>query len=350
MIENGDKYKCVDLFSGAGGLTIGFIKANFNILFSTDYDSDCAAVHKRNMPSIPFHLGDIYNVTEAILTHYIKTDVDVLIGGPPCQGFSTIGARASSNEEKRNRFDPRNTLFKQYIRILNFLRPKFFLMENVKGILTRDKGRIFEEIKDSFSKTGYDFNYVILNAADFGVPQIRERVFFYGNRVGIHMTPPARICGDGLEPYHTVMEAIGDLADENVKALNHVPLKHGEINIRRYKLIPEGGRMPEDKLPPELYRKNFGNTFKRLDRNKPSLTMVPGHNAFPIHPWLHRSLTVREAARIQMFPDDFEFMGNRQKQCMQVGNAVPIGLSYQWAKHIYTILDEYYQKESIQLH
>lgn len=342
MIKNGSKYTCVDLFSGAGGLTIGFTKANFKVLLSTDFDSDCAEVHKKNMPKIPFLLGDIYNLSEELLDQYINTDVDVLIGGPPCQGFSTIGARVSSNEERRKRFDPRNTLFKQYIRILNYIKPKFFLMENVKGIMTRDKGKIFEEIKQAFSDTGYDFNFVILNAADYGVPQIRERVFFYGNRVGIKMTPPTKICGEGLKPYHTVLEAIGDLADENVKALNHVPLNHGEINIRRYALIPEGGRMPEDKLPPELYRKNFGSTFKRLDRNKPSLTMVPGHNAFPIHPWLNRSLTVREAARIQMFPDDFEFMGNRQKQCMQVGNAVPIGLSYEWAKHIKTMLEGYY--------
>lgn len=345
MIENGSKYTVVDLFSGAGGFTIGFAKANYKILLSTDFDEDCAKAHQKNMPTIPFLLGDIYDLTEEMIDKYVNTDVDVLIGGPPCQGFSTIGARVSSNEERRKRFDPRNTLFKQYIRVLNYIKPKFFLMENVRGIMTRDKGKIFEEIRTTFAATGYEFNYVVLNAADYGVPQIRERVFFYGNRVGVKMTPPIAKYGKGKKPYHTVLEAIGDLAYDNVKAMNHVPLNHGEINIRRYMLIPEGGRMPEEKLPPELYRKNFGSTFKRLDRNKPSLTMVPGHNAFPIHPWLHRSLTVREAARIQMFPDDYEFMGNRQKQCMQVGNAVPIGLSYEWAKHIKNLLDDYYKNE-----
>lgn len=345
MISNGSKYTCVDLFSGAGGFTIGFTKADFKVLLSTDFDEDCAKCHLKNMPSIPFLLSDIYNLTEEVLDKFIKTDVDILIGGPPCQGFSTIGARASSNEERRKKFDPRNTLFRQYIRVLNYLKPKFFLMENVRGIMTKDKGKIFDEIKATFADTGYDFNYVVLNAADYGVPQIRERVFFYGNRIGKKMSPPKAMYGEGKMPYHTVLEAIGDLADDNVKALNHVPLKHGEINIRRYALIPEGGRMPEDKLPPELYRKNFGNTFKRLDRNKPSLTMVPGHNAFPIHPWLNRSLTVREAARIQTFPDDYEFQGNRQKQCMQVGNAVPIGLSYEWAMSIKTLLDEYYNEQ-----
>ncbi len=342
MIKNGKKYTVVDLFSGAGGFTIGFAKADYKILLSTDFDDDCANVHKTNMPDIPFLHGDIYNLSEDILDQYNCTDVDVLIGGPPCQGFSTIGARVSSDEERRKRFDPRNTLFKQYVRVLNHIKPKFFLMENVRGLITRDKGTIFEEIKRTFAETGYDFNYVILNAADFGVPQIRERVFFYGNRVGIKMTPPVKTHGEGLLPYKTVLEAIGDLADENVVANNHSALNHGEINIRRYALIPEGGRMPEDKLPPELYRKNFGNTFKRLDRNQPSLTMVPGHNAFPIHPWLNRSLTVREAARIQTFPDDFIFCGSRQKQCMQVGNAVPVVLSNVWAEHIKTLLDEYY--------
>ena len=344
MIKNGSKYTVVDLFSGAGGFTIGFTKADYNILLSTDFDSDCAKAHEFNMPEIPFLLGDIHDLKEDILDKYVNTEVDVLIGGPPCQGFSTIGARVSSNEERRKRFDPRNTLFKEYIRILNYIKPKFFLMENVRGIMTRDKGQIFEEIKRTFAETGYEFNYVVLNAADYGVPQIRERVFFYGNRIGVKMTPPKATHGAGLTPHKTVLEAIGDLADENTVAENHVPLNHGEINIRRYALIPEGGRMPEDKLPPELYRKNFGSTFKRLDRHKPSLTMVPGHNAFPIHPWLHRSLTVREAARIQTFPDDFIFQGNRQKQCMQVGNAVPVQLSYEWAKHIKKMLDDYYNE------
>lgn len=329
----------MDLFSGAGGFLLGFVQAGFKVLLSTDFDSDCASVHKLNMPSIPFLQSDIYDLTEAKVATLIDEDVDVLIGGPPCQGFSTIGARASSKAEVRNRKDPRNTLFKQYIRILGYLKPKCFLMENVKGILTKDKGLIFQQIQAEFAKTGYSLNFVILNAADYGVPQLRERVFFYGTRLDIAMTPPLKTHGDNRLPYATVLDAIGDLADNPPNVKNHEPLKHGEINIRRYKLIPEGGRMPEDKLAPELYRKNFGSTFKRLHRNKPSLTMVPGHNAFPIHPWLHRSLTVREAARIQTFPDSFVFCGSRQKQCMQVGNAVPVKLSFAWAKHISDILD-----------
>lgn len=338
-------YKIVDLFSGAGGFQIGFERQGFEVVLSTDFDSDCETVHKINRPNVPFLRMDIHDLSEDIISKYIteNEEIDVLIGGPPCQGFSTIGKRISSDPVKRNAFDPRNTLFREYIRILKYLKPKFFVMENVQGLLTRDKGRIFEEIKNRFTETGYDFNYVILNAADYGVPQIRNRVFFYGNRIGVKMHPPVPGFGEktGI-PYKTVGETINDLADvDNDPVINHVPLKHGEINIRRYALIPEGGRLPEDNLPPELYRKNFGNTFKRLHRNKPSLTMVPGHNAFPIHPWLNRSLTVREAARIQSFPDDYVFAGPRQKQCMQVGNAVPPLLAEAWAKYIKKELDIY---------
>lgn len=333
------QYTVVDLFSGAGGFLLGFQKAGFEIVLSTDFDKDCAAVHETNLPGIPFICSDIYNLSNEELKKHIKDEVDILIGGPPCQGFSTIGARASSKKEIRDRIDPRNTLFKQYVRVLEYLRPKIFLMENVKGILTKDKGTVLNDIKESFRNAGYSINYIILNAADFGVPQIRERVFFFGSRLNIEITAPLPTHGEGRLPYNTVMDAIGNLGEDYIHTPNHQPLKHGDINIRRYMLIPEGGRMPEDKLPPELYRKNFGNTFKRLDRNKPSLTMVPGHNAFPIHPWLHRSLTVREAARIQMFPDDYIFCGARQKQCMQVGNAVPVGLSYAWAVHLRNILD-----------
>lgn len=341
------KYKIVDLFSGAGGFQIGFEREGFEVMLSTDFDEDCEKVHKLNRPDIPFLKIDVHELTEEILNKYVDgNEIDVLIGGPPCQGFSTIGKRISSDPSKRKEADPRNTLFKEYIRILKYLKPKFFLMENVVGLLTRDKGEIFREIERTFRDTGYEFNHVILNAAEYGVPQIRNRVFFFGNRIGVKMQPPIAICdGSAEKPYKTVGQSISDLAKKEAdKKINHVPLRHGEINIKRYSLIPEGGRLPENELPPELFRKNFGNTFKRLHRDKPSLTMVPGHNAFPIHPWLNRSLTVREAARIQTFPDDYIFVGPRQKQCMQVGNAVPPLLAQSWARYIKGELDKYYEE------
>lgn len=340
-----EKYKVIDLFSGAGGFLLGFEKEDFDIVLSTDFDKDCEEVHRTNRPNIPFVRADIRTLTNEEIDKYLNgAEIDVLIGGPPCQGFSTIGNRVSSDPERRTKYDPRNDLFREYIRILNHVQPKMFVMENVKGIKTRDGGKIFEEIQRQFKETGYDFNCITLNAADYGVPQFRERVFFYGTRINQKFEAPLATHGDGKKPYEVVLSAIGDLADKGTEVANHVPLKHGEINVRRYQLIPEGGRLPENDLPPELYRKNFGNTFKRLDRNKPSLTMVPGHNAFPIHPWLDRSLTVREAARIQTFPDDYIFCGRRDKQCMQVGNAVPVKLANAWARRAKEVLDRYYGK------
>lgn len=344
------KFTVVDLFSGAGGFEVGFEGSGFNIVFSTDFDAQCEKVHLKNRPKIPFLRADIHDLDEATLRQYVPCDLDVLVGGPPCQGFSTIGKRISSDPKKRAQKDPRNTLFKEYIRVLKTLSPKFFLMENVVGLMTREKGSIFSEIKKTFAATGYRFNYVVLNAADYGVPQIRKRIFFYGSRVDVNIVPPKPTHSEtgegGLKRWRTVGDVITDLAElTDDESFNHVALKHGEINVRRYKMIPEGGRMPEGKLPPELYRKNFGNTFKRLARNRPSLTMVPGHNAFPIHPWLHRSLTVREAARIQTFPDDYILVGGRQHQCTQVGNAVPPLLAKAWATQINAALKTYYAKE-----
>lgn len=337
-----NKYKVMDLFSGAGGFLLGFEKEGFDIILSTDFDEDCEKVHKINRPNIPFVRADIRTLSNEKIDELLNGQtVDVLIGGPPCQGFSTIGNRVSSDPERRTKYDPRNDLFREYIRILNHLQPKVFVMENVKGIKTRDGGTIFEEIQRQFKETGYDFNCITLNAADYGVPQYRERVFFYGTRIGVDFEAPIPTHGENRNPYNIVLDAIGDLANKGEEVSNHIPLKHGEKNIRRYQLIPEGGRLPENDLPADLYRKNFGNTFKRLDRNKPSLTMVPGHNAFPIHPWLDRSLTVREAARIQTFPDDYIFSGRRDKQCMQVGNAVPVQLANAWAKQVKGVLDNY---------
>lgn len=139
------KFTAVDLFSGAGGLELGFEKAGFDIVFSTDFDEYCEKVHLLNRPNIPFLKIDIHNLDAATIDKYVSKQVDVLIGGPPCQGFSTIGKRISSDPQKRIQSDPRNTLFKEYIRILKYLKPKFFLMENVEGLMTRDHGAIFEE-------------------------------------------------------------------------------------------------------------------------------------------------------------------------------------------------------------
>lgn len=342
------KYTLIDVFSGIGGFHNGFLNTNcFEMLLAADFNQDCEIFHKINHPELPFEKIDLSKIDEK---QYWEekgiAEVDVLIGGPPCQGFSTIGNRASSNSQKREKYDIRNNLIGHFINHVRVLRPKYFIMENVRGLTTYKNGDFFEDVLEEFNSIpGYKIDYKILNAADYGVPQIRHRTFVFGNRIGYdeNSAPEPDHFENGINgsKWKTVGKAINDLVGKENEIENHSPLNHKPKNIARYQLIPEGGRMPEDKLSPELYRKNFGSTFKRLHREKPSLTMVPGHNAFPIHPILDRSLTVREAARIQTFPDNLIFTGNRQSQCIQVGNAVPPLLAEKWANHVIKILDEY---------
>ncbi len=333
-------YKAIDLFSGAGGLHIGFEEAGFDIKLCIDNDNLVERTHKRNFSNIPMINRDIRTVPSSEIKSYLDDGtVDVIIGGPPCQGFSTIGKRVSSDPEKRAKHDPRNELVLTYARIIRELRPKFIVMENVKGILTLQDGAYLQNVLNQLHEAGYAAEYKLINMADYGVPEIRERVIIIGNRVGLPVEFPkpdhSDNSDDGLPMWNNCWDVIKDLEPlGDMPEFNHVALKHTEKNIARYKLIPEGGRLPESDLPPELYRKNFGNTYKRLSRQRPALTMVPGNDAFPIHPTLHRSLTVREAARIQTFPDNIIFEGNRRQQGHQVGNAVPPVFSEKLAKFI----------------
>lgn len=327
----------IDLFSGAGGLHMGFEAAGFAIKLCIDNDNLVERTHKRNFPNIPIINRDIRKVFAEEIKSYIgENTLDVVIGGPPCQGFSTIGHRVSSDPKKRYAHDARNELVLVYANLIKKLRPKFIVMENVKGILTLDKGAYLKGVMELLQDAGYNAEYRLINMADYGVPEIRYRVIILGNRVGLPVKFPKKDHSDnpddGLPAWNSCGSILADLTDlPDMPEFNHVALKHTKKNIDRYKLIPQGGRLPEDKLPPELYRKNFGNTFKRLDPNRPALTMVPGNDAFPIHPTLNRSLTVREAARIQTFPDWIIFEGNRRQQGHQVGNAVPPMFSHKLA-------------------
>jgi len=329
----------IDLFCGAGGLHIGFEQSGFDIKLCIDNNALVEKTHKRNFPNIPMINRDICAVQVDEMRNFIENSIDVIIGGPPCQGFSTIGKRASSDPQKRQGSDSRNELVLTYAHIISELKPKFIVMENVKGILTMKNGSYLDTVLTKLRQAGYNVDYKLINMADYGVPQIRERVIILGNSLGLPVEFPiadhAETPVDNLKPWADCWSVISDL--ENVgdnPSFNHVALKHTPPIIERYKLIPEGGRLPEDSLPAEIYRKNFGNTYKRLSRKRPALTMVPGNDAFPIHPTLNRSLTVREAARIQTFSDDMIFEGNRRQQGHQVGNAVPPLFSYKLAKFI----------------
>ena len=334
-----NKLKVIDLFCGAGGFTLGFIKHNYNIQLAVDIDSYCKKVYELNLPKINFIKSDLSLLNKKI---FKGLNPDIVVGGPPCQGFSTIGSRISSIKKKRKKKDIRNNLVFSFIDHIKFLKPKIFLMENVNGIITREGGSIFKKLLLKIKRIGYRYEIFNLDAVNYGVPQFRKRVFIIGTKISNYkLSAPIITHGDELwlNKQNNVYSAIKDLSKiESEESINHIPLKHKPTNLKRYKLIPEGGRLPENKLSKEIYRKNFGNTFKRLHRNKPSLTMVPGHNAFPIHPWLNRSLTVREAARIQTFSDDYIFVGPRHEQCIQVGNSIPVKLAESWAKEIRKIV------------
>jgi DNA (cytosine-5)-methyltransferase 1 len=326
-----NKYTFIDLFTGAGGLYRGFKNAGMEHLLSVEIWKPAIDTLKSNYPDIELYEGDIRKLDAEKLQEYLQgRECDVLVGGPPCQGFSTIGKRLEK--------DPRNELVFEFIRIVNTVRPKFFIMENVKGLLSASKGIMRELIIEEFAKIGYKNTISsVLCAADYNVPQMRQRVFFFGVRDDVQL--PAELAFPVIsEKKVTVGEAIMDLMGKENEIPNHIPMKHNETVTKRIECIPEGGGIPKEGLPEDVAYgsrsdyannklKNFSHVYKRLDRSKQATTMVPGHNAFPLHPVANRSLTVREAARIQTFPDDVVFSGSRQEQCIQVGNAVPVKLA-----------------------
>ena len=331
----------IDLFAGAGGLSVALKNSGFDIVLANEINERFAETHNYNFPEVPLIVKDINEVTgEEIRSIIGNEEVDLIVGGPPCQGFSVFGKRRFINTQDYDPHkDPRNFLVYQYIRIVKEIQPKFFFMENVKGFTNLDKGLFVEEVKKQFRDLGYENIWCeVVCAADYGVPQDRYRMFMIGNRLGIDFQKPEpshHPIGSGLEPeYTTVGDAIMDLVGKENQVPNHVPLVHKPIVAARYGYVKEGSKLNVADLPPELAvatRKdaktgivsNYSHVYKRLARNKPSTTMVPGHNAFPIHPTLNRTLTAREAARIQTFPDTHVFFGTRQEQCIQVGNAVP---------------------------
>lgn len=309
----------ISLFTGAGGLDIGFIEAGYTEILASDIMPQAKESYNANYPQTTFLLKDICQVTvEEIRQLTNNQTVDVIIGGPPCQGFSNMG--------NKNSADPRNMLFENYVRIVNTLQPRCFLFENVKGLYTMFEGRFFKKVVSSFLSIGYNVHFSLIDSSNYGVPQKRERVIIVGSRIDKPFKFPAysNESYGKIHSYANVGNAINDLMDKGEEIPNHIPLSHSDKVIQRYRLIPEGGKLPKpEELPEEIRRKGFGTTYVRLHRQKLSPTIVPGNNALPVHPVLDRSLTPREAARIQTFPDDYIFKGDRRSQCIQVGNAVP---------------------------
>lgn len=314
--------KVLSLFSGCGGLDLGLTRSGHEIVYASDIDQDCVKTYEHNIGEI--HLEDVKDINCKQLPKY-----DLLVGGFPCQGFSIANLY-------RHEKDERNELYLQIVRILNETRPKYFLAENVPGILNLASGKIAQIIEKEFSEIGknegfkgYDVKKYVLNAANYGVPQNRRRVIFLGISKKIdeysrnvffkNFPPPITNSKDqstGLPKLKSLRDAIGDLPDIGSKKskgiLNHISTKH-KVKINGY----------------------IGN--RKLDWEMPSPTIVgrgggTGGPVIAVHPNLKRRFSVRETARIQTFPDDFEFFGSTSSQYRQIGNAVAVDFAYHIGK------------------
>ena len=299
----------VDLFCGAGGLSKGLEMAGLEGICGLDWFNEACMTYNRNFDH-PFINGDIKDSEnkkkfyETVRKQLNGRHLDIVAGGFPCQGFSMAGNRIVD--------DPRNSLYKELIEIVGELQPNFVICENVKGLRTMLGGLVEKKIIADFKEIGYDMNVATLCAADYYTPQKRERVIFIGNRKGLTNFHPKPILSP--KEYITTGQAIGDLINHPVDpAFNHVPTIHSEDMARRIMETPEGK---------SLY-KGYSDAWKKCPWNAPSCTIKENHGGVNLHPKLPRVLTAREMARLQSFPDDFIFEGKKNKQLVQIGNAVP---------------------------
>lgn len=337
------EFRVLDLFCGAGGLSWGLHKnKNFQTLVALDFDAEAANTFKKNMPETEVMVGDITDkaVKDKIIRLAKEKKINMIAGGPPCQGYSMKG-------KKLGLADPRNFLFREYLNIVEELQPEVFVIENVKGLLISSNGWFRDEIIQSIEKLGYHVEHGILNAADFGVPQSRERAIFICSKKKPIPLPKAK-----TKNRTTVRDAISDLAYLNSgegafqqdyqkkpesdyqklmrkrsKMLyNHKASNHKDVAIEKLKLIPpEQGK---EYLPTEMIGKQkFKTTWGRLKWDEVSPTIDTrfdaSSNGTNNHPFLHRAITPREAARLQSFDDTFIFWGSKVYVRKQVGNAVP---------------------------
>lgn len=314
----GTNLTLVSLFSGGGGLDLGFEKAGVEVMVCVDIDPESCKTLRYNRPNWEVFEGDVREFVP-------RVSADIVIGGPPCQGFSTAG--------KGNPDDPRNFLWQEYFRVVEAIRPKAIVLENVSGLKNSKNSEHLGGIQARLTDLGYTFAMGVLNAADFGVPQVRRRLIVIGLLDGTPSLPEPTVA-----EHVTVWEAIEDLECKVEPDLNHIPNSHAAHVVARWRKLEPGQADP-----------NYGRA--RLDATKPSTTIRAGggkgprgdHLAGfhpPIHPTLPRQLTVREAARLQSFDDDWIFRGSKTAQGRQVGNAVPVKLAEAIANHVVNLLDD----------
>lgn len=369
-------YKVIDLFSGVGGLSYGFAHDDdFQILAANEILEPMAKAYSLNHPSVKVYNKDIKDFTLGDLISDLgvkKGDIDIIVGGPPCQAYSTVGKRLID--------DPRGKLFQEYYRILKEIQPKIFVFENVKGLLSMQGGELIKNIISLFESIGYHMQMRLLNAADYGAPQIRERVILVGTldkRPFIypkptHYNPEVGMPSDtSLKPYVTLGEALGDLpsiktgqnateyasAPQNeyqakmrenapLKILEHEVPKNNERLVALMEALPDGGS-PKDISEDLRPKSGFANCYCRLWWDRPSTTITRNlgcpSSSRCIHPRDPRPLSTREGARLQGFPDSYIFYGKRGDKHLQIGNAVPTFLS----KAIKNAIKSYLEGEHI---
>ena len=345
------KCKMIDLFAGVGGLSLGFEQEGFEVLLANEYDESIARAYIENRKNPNMIVADITKLPIHETFAKYKGKVDLCVGGPPCQGYSQKGQRKTIN-------DPRNFLFKYFIEVVKEVSPTYFVMENVPNLLTAEKGFFKNELITFFTELGYSINAQVLCAADYGVPQNRCRAVIIGKKGKQAVEMPQKV-----KKRTSIWDAISDLAylnsgegaevseylnppqseyqkimrDGSEGLYNHVATNHSKIALERLAMIPpKGGK---EYLPPEHITKSiYSGTWERMDADDVSVTITtrfdtPSSGKFT-HPYLDRAITVREAARIQSFPDDFHFYGTKTSQMKQVGNAVPPMLARAIAKAI----------------
>jgi len=358
--RNMKHYNIVDLFAGVGGLSYGFSQLpEYNILAANEIEKDISIAYTLNYPEVEMLNCDIANLNEDVLRDVLKGQkVDIVLGGPPCQSYSTVGKR---------QMDDRANLFLQYKRILQILQPKAFVFENVVGILSMDKGRLFARVQEAFEELGYSLKYQILDAVNYGVPQHRERVILVGFKGNNPFEYPMPTHGEGLIPYVALKDAFADLPSlksgesatqylceptnaflgfvrkDGVALVEHDAPKNGEHLVRLMQALGDG--QSKDDLPEELRPKSgYPNTYAKLWWERPSTT-VTRNFACPsssrcIHPRDSRAMTIREGARLQSFPDDYKFYGGKGMKRLEIGNAVPPLLSQEIAKQMLKAMEK----------
>lgn len=354
-IEMRPKPLAIDLFSGAGGLSVGFKNAGFRIVQAVERDLHCAKTYQHNNPETDLIKDDAQNLRplECLGKLGLRPgDLNVLIAGPPCQGFS------ESNRRTRTIENPRNHLYKQFINFLGAIQPAWFVLENVAGLRTLSRGQILLQIIQYCKELGYEVDWRELNAADFGVPQFRRRIFIVGNRLNLPVRFPNPTHGPNLLPYLTVRQAIGDLPKlENGASTDYLPYRKNGRNLTQYQQMmraaSDGSYLVQSNLvssnhekillryqhihpgqnweaiPKYLldnykdYSRCHTGIYHRLQWGKPSKVIGNFRKNMLIHPEEDRGLSVREAARLQSFPDDYIFLGSIGFQQQQVADAVP---------------------------